>query len=225
MSIDLLELARNFVVFFVILLFSLCFHEFCHAWMAKLRGDNTAEMMGRLTMNPFPHMDMTGTVALPMMTILFNSMGYNLPFFGWAKPVPVNSRNLKNPRVDMFWIAIAGPLSNVFLAIVGTLLLVFVATTMMMTPYLSASRLLLQQFILTNLFLAIFNILPVHPLDGGKVLARFLPYQANRWLEDHEQVTSLILLGLILAGALKYLVIPVMFAYQFLINTAVSIFA
>lgn len=222
MSIDLLDLARNLVSFFVILLFSLCFHEFAHAWVAKLKGDNTAQMMGRLTMSPFPHMDMVGTVALPLMTVFLNSMGYNMPFFGWAKPVPVNARNLKNPRADMFWIALAGPMSNVLLAIVGTVILVAAAITLVTTPYFSGTRTLLQQFILTNLFLAIFNALPVHPLDGGKILSRFLPASWNQTLEQYEQVTGMVLLALILMGGLKYLAIPVFGAFELLMTVAQS---
>ena len=104
------------MIFFVPFLFALCFHEYAHGWVAKLRGDNTAQTMGRLTMNPLVHMDLVGTLILPMMAILNPGMGI---FFGWAKPVPVNERNLKNPRIDMFWIALAGPASNLFLAAVS----------------------------------------------------------------------------------------------------------
>ncbi|PWU22830.1 MAG: site-2 protease family protein [Bdellovibrio sp.] len=219
---DILELARNFVSFFVVLLFSLCFHECAHGWVAKLRGDNTAQVMGRLTMNPFPHMDMMGTVLLPIMTIVFNSMGAHLPLFGWARPVPINDRNLKNPRTDMFWIALAGPLANVFLAVVGILLLVTAAEFFITLPMFNGVRALLQQFILTNLFLAFFNIIPLYPLDGAKVLARFLPRSVNYKLEQNEQTSSLILLMLIMIGALRYLAIPVLWSYEKLLHLALG---
>src|ERR1019366_619208 len=105
------RLGMNFVPF----LFALCFHEFAHGLVAKLRGDNTAERMGRLTLNPMAHADPIGTWILPISAIIFQS-GL---MFGWPKPVPVDSRNLKSPRKDMFWIALAGPGSNVFLALVS----------------------------------------------------------------------------------------------------------
>ena len=217
---DYVELLRNLAGFFVILLFSLCFHEVAHGLMAKFRGDNTAQMMGRLTMNPLAHMDLQGTVILPIITIVLNSMGAHLPFFGWAKPVPVNPRNLKNPRTDLFWVALAGPLSNLFLALVGTALLITVAVTLMTSVYSTGLKSLLNQFIITNLFLAFFNLIPLHPLDGGKVLARFLPTDLNYKLEQNEHVSSLILLILLVAGGLQWLSIPVFHTYEVLINGA-----
>jgi Zn-dependent protease len=218
---DMLDFFVKLSVFFVPLLFSLCFHEYAHGWVAKMKGDRTAEMMGRLTMNPIPHMDMIGTVVLPVLAILFNSP----IFFGWAKPVPVNSRNLKNPKSDMFWVALAGPLSNILLAIVGALVLVLSVLFISTTGYFNGVKMLLQQFILTNLFLAVFNMIPLNPLDGGKVLARFLPYKINRTLEDYEQYTSMILLFLVLFGALKFLAVPVRWMYDLLVSGAVGILA
>jgi Zn-dependent protease len=220
---DYVELLRNLAGFFVILLFSLCFHELAHGLVAKWRGDNTALMMGRITMNPVAHMDLQGTVILPMITIVLNSMGAHLPLFGWAKPVPVNPRNLKNPRTDMFWIALAGPGSNILLALVATVLWMGVVKTMMTSAYFTAVNTLLQQFIITNLFLAFFNILPLHPLDGGKVLARFLPTDLNYKLEQNEHISSLILLILLVAGGLQWLAVPVVHAYEALMAAAVGV--
>src|SRR5687768_7506099 len=118
---DFLDMGYKLATQFVPLLFALCFHEFAHGWVAKKRGDNTADMLGRLTLNPMAHADPIGTFLLPISAILFQSP----ILFGWAKPVPVNERNLKKPLSDMFWIALAGPLSNIFLAVVSALVLGF----------------------------------------------------------------------------------------------------
>ncbi|MEK6556538.1 MAG: site-2 protease family protein [Bdellovibrionota bacterium] len=114
-NLDPLHLISLIFIGFVPFLFSLCFHEMAHAWMAKKKGDSTGEVMGRLSMNPFVHADPVGTFILPLSSILFQAP----LFFGWAKPVPVNERNLSKPREDMFWIAIAGPASNLLLAIIA----------------------------------------------------------------------------------------------------------
>ena len=155
MNFDLLEIVRAITLKYIPFLFALCFHEFAHGWMAKRKGDNTAELMGRLTMNPLAHMDMLGTLILPLAAIL-GVMPGNF-FFGWAKPVPVNERNFDKPREDMFWVALAGPLSNILLAVIGTLLMVaYVYFTQAQTR--TAPIEMLQSFILTNLFLAFFSI-------------------------------------------------------------------
>jgi Zn-dependent protease len=116
----------------------------------------------------------------------------------------------------MFWIALAGPASNLLLAAVSALALWVVSRQMIMSPYFSATREFFSTFIYLNLFLAVFNILPLHPLDGGKVLARFLPAQVNQKLEQNEHISSLILLALVLFGAMHFLVIPVKVLYGLL---------
>jgi len=199
---DPLEIAVKVGLFFIPFLFALCFHEFAHGYVAKLRGDNTAELMGRLTMNPLAHVDWVGTVGLPIMAIIFG-----LPLFGWAKPVPVNPGNFKDPKNDMFWVAIAGPLSNIFLFIVGLGAFAVLVHVVKLAPG-SPLYQLVQMFMFINLILAFFNLLPLHPLDGGKVLERFIPYEWNRWLENHQYHLNIALLFLILSGGFRYMAAP-----------------
>jgi Zn-dependent protease len=201
-NMDPLETAVKVALFFIPFLFSLCFHEFAHGFVAKLRGDNTAEMMGRLTMNPLAHVDWIGTVALPIAAILFQ-----MPLFGWAKPVPVNPRNLKDAKNDMFWVALAGPLSNILLFFVG-LIIYGVMLHVLQIPMKSVLYQIVVTFLFLNLILAFFNLLPLHPLDGGKVMQRFIPYTWNRWLEEHQYHLNMALLILILTGGFRYLAMP-----------------
>ena len=212
---DPLEIGVQVALFFIPFLFSLCFHEFAHGWVAKRRGDNTAEVMGRLTLNPMPHIDWIGTVALPIVAIITH-----LPLFGWAKPVPVNPRNLKTPKEDMFWIALAGPLSNILLFFIGVVA-VFMIVRM---PSLTAGPQLLEMlkmFLLINLYLAFFNMIPIHPLDGGKVFERFLPHSWNIWLEENQYYLNMGLLFLIIFGGFRYLAYPIHIVASFFWSLAV----
>jgi Zn-dependent protease len=204
-DMNLAVIGAKIGMIFIPFLFALCFHEFAHGLVAKWRGDNTAEMAGRLSLNPFVHADPIGTFLLPMIAIL-TPAGF---FFGWAKPVPVNSRNLRRPKWDMFWIAVAGPASNFFLALVATVALGLLMAYGRGLSERHAIETLLQQFMSINLFLAVFNLIPVHPLDGGKVLEPFLPYSWNNWLRDNESYLNMGLL-LIIFFAGWVLAIPVM---------------
>jgi Zn-dependent protease len=213
---DPLEILYKLATVYVPFMFALCFHEFAHGWMALKRGDNTAQQMGRLTMNPMAHVDMLGTVILPIFAILTN---FGI-FFGWAKPVPFNPRNLKNPRIDTFWIALAGPMSNILLAVVSSLVIFLMVHSGPGAEWKNAVLTLAAKFIQVNLFLAFFNLIPLHPLDGAKVLARFLPAQINYKLEQYESASGMILMALIVVGALGFLIVPVEFTYRLLITMA-----
>lgn len=192
------------VTFYIPFLFALCFHEFAHGWVAKKLGDNTAFIMGRLTLNPMAHIDWVGTVVLPIMAILMPG----IPLFGWAKPVPVNARNLEKPRDGMFWIALAGPMSNILLFVVGLAFLAVVFKQNQFIPSLQMQK-MIYTFLGLNLYLAFFNLLPIHPLDGGKVFSRFLPLKWDLWLESKQDVMQWALLLLVIFGGLRILALPV----------------
>jgi Zn-dependent protease len=145
-----------------------------------------------------------------------------VPLFGWAKPVPVDERNLKNPRTDMFWIAAAGPLSNLLLGVIAAFALVIFESKYGIElsggdPLLTQVHGMIHMFLGINVFLAVFNLIPLHPLDGGKVIARFLPYSVNRRLEDMQQHTSLLLLAIFLIpGGMRVIALPANYMMMFL---------
>ncbi|MBP8129823.1 MAG: site-2 protease family protein [Candidatus Hydrogenedentes bacterium] len=165
------------------LLFSLCVHEAAHAAMANYCGDPTGRLMGRLTLNPVKHADPLGTVILPLVMMLTN-----VPYmFGWAKPVPFNPRNLNNARRDPMLIALAGPGSNLLVALSGALVLRILVTVGGFEPDSQIIEILFMivlYLIMINMILLLFNIIPVPPLDGHYVLGYFLPESGQRTLDQ-----------------------------------------
>jgi len=166
-------------------MFALSFHEFAHAWMAEKCGDNTAARMGRLTLNPMAHLDMMGSLM-----ILFVG-------FGWAKPVPVDARNLKNPRTDMMKVAAAGPVSNLLLAMVAGMVLRFMNGTGLLTDSIF---ILLIYFTRINIALAVFNLIPVAPLDGSQIFSGYLMKTNPQLAWKIQSYGPQVLFGLILFG-------------------------
>lgn len=178
------------VAFFVVSLVpAIVFHEVSHGVVADRLGDPTARAAGRLTLNPIKHIDPFGTVILPGLLLLPRLFGQGgTPVFGYAKPVPVNPQNLREPDRQMMWIAAVGPLTNLFLAVIGAL-----ALRLFGSASFEVFRFLFT-FILVNVILAVFNLLPLPPLDGSKVLARFLPPRAREVYQSMEAYGVLILL-------------------------------
>jgi len=167
------------ILSFILLFFILTIHEFSHAFAADKLGDPTPQLNGRLTLNPIPHIDPIGTILLPLFLILTQS-----PFFiGWAKPVPYDPFNLKHPKRDAAVISFAGPLSNLIMAIIGSLILRFmIFIPNIYFPIWTAD--LLTTFIQLNILLAIFNLIPIHPLDGFRVVAGLIPQKYyHDWLD------------------------------------------
>jgi Zn-dependent protease len=201
---DIYEFGARVGLIYIPLLFSLCVHEYAHGLVAKWKGDNTADYQGRLNLNPLSHADMVGTFILPLAMLYLNG-----PIIGWGKPVPVDERNMKNPRVDMFWVAFAGPIVNMLMGIVGAIIVAVTMVYFSGRTYSNAVQTFFFAFIRINLLLAIFNLLPVHPLDGAKVLARFLPQHVNDKLEAHQQFSGMILMVLMFTGMLGFLFQPI----------------
>ncbi|MSO49668.1 MAG: site-2 protease family protein [Acidobacteria bacterium] len=188
---------------FIILIASLSFHEAAHAWAADRLGDPTARILGRLTLNPLAHIDWIGTVLFPLVGMLSG-----LSLIGWAKPVPVDMRNLKAPRRDFALVALAGPVSNVVLALAAAVLLKAQGgivpesgQTLLTTTLVIA--------VVMNVSLAIFNLLPIPPLDGGNVLAGFVPEGAARMIDRMRPYGFFLLYALLLSGVLTRFVFPV----------------
>jgi len=215
----------DFVLFYPLFLFSLSFHEAAHAYISDKFGDPTARLLGRVSLSPFPHMDLIGTVILPSIGILTGA-----PVIGWGKPVPVNPYRLKgDARKSNLWVAAAGPTSNIFLALVfAGLTRVFLAIlpgfpqSWIVPGSIGATVFgglyaIFEMGVILNLVLAIFNLLPLPPLDGGSVLRGVLPASSVDSFDRFSRYSFLILLVLFVTGLLRYILVPVFFVAGFLL--------
>jgi len=211
---DIEKIIYNIAVWAIPVLFAITLHEVAHGWVANKLGDSTAKMLGRLTLNPLKHIDPIGTILIPLAMVIMQ-VGF---VFGYAKPVPVNMQNLKNPRRDMAIVAIAGPLANLVMAI----LWVFVyklATNISDVNIAKGIMAMGQAGILINLVLFIFNLLPIPPLDGGRVLSAFVPPSVSNLLDKIEPYGFFIVIGLLYFGVLNTILNPVIGFFMRTINS------
>lgn len=202
------------LIYFIPFLLSLGVHEWAHAMTATKLGDNTSSFLGRLTLNPFKHADPLGTFLFPLMALLFKT-----PFFGWAKPVPVNTRHFKNPIRDLAIVAAAGPVSNILLAVFCAIIRGQLAPwAVPYHPILTPLYATCEAAIWVNLFLAFFNLIPLPPLDGSRIIRVFLPGEWLRRFDQAALIAPLLLLFLFFSGALRFLLIPVQISFRLLSN-------
>ena len=200
-----MQLILTLSIFF----FAVIIHEYAHGWIAWKLGDWTARNAGRLTLNPLAHIDPIGTILLPLLLLATRSP----VVFGWAKPVPVNFHSLGNPKKDMIWVGLAGPAANILFAILLSFILKFFALTgnLLLTKVLTTA-------IIINLVLAIFNILPIPPLDGSRVVMGMLPRELSIRYAKLEPYGFIIIFGLLYLGLIGSVIWPLVMYFARLLG-------
>ena len=191
---DITPLIQTILIYALPVLFAITVHEAAHGYAARYYGDHTADRLGRITLNPLKHIDPVGTIVMPLVLYIATSGAF---LFGYAKPVPVNFGNLRNPKRDMVWVALAGPASNFFQAVGWKLLLIVLVVSGVEEPFFVEMA---QGGILVNLVMWAFNLFPLPPLDGGRILVGLLPYKQAHQVSRIEPYGFFIVMALVLAG-------------------------
>ena len=219
------ELIPHLVIYMVVLLLAISAHEAAHAWMSYKFGDDTARLLGRVTLNPVAHTDPIGTLLIPIVMFIFSASGVGaIPLIGWGKPTPVNPLRWRNKDLANVMVSLAGILANLFIATIAfTILKIIIMTGGSALPESVADPILLfLEYMLTmNVSLAVFNLLPFPPLDGSKVLETFLPASAQPILELLEQYGYIIMMVLIYVGLIRAIITPVMMFVRYLLYLGV----
>jgi Zn-dependent protease len=196
---DIANLIQTVAIYALPVLFAITVHEAAHGYVARYFGDNTAWMMGRVTLNPLKHIDPIGTILMPLL-LYFATAGTFL--FGYAKPVPVQFGNLRNPKRDMIWVALAGPGANLVQALLWGILFYVLAGAGMTEPFFIK---MCQAGILVNIVMFVFNLFPLPPLDGGRVLVGLLPYKQALLVSRIEPWGFFIVMALVISGVISNL--------------------
>jgi Zn-dependent protease len=210
-----LTLIQKIAVSALPIVFAITVHEAAHGYAAKYFGDLTAEKLGRITLNPIKHIDPIGTILLPALTLMLGGI-----LFGWAKPVPVNFANLRNPKKDMLWVAAAGPAANFLMAIFWTLVLNYSSSFLGSAGFFFLE--MSKVGIMINLVLMVLNLLPLPPLDGGRIAVSLLPMNLAVMLSQLERYGFIILIALMFTGILGKIISPTI---GFFAQLILSIFA
>ena len=227
-DIDLVNLVSNLIIYMVVLIFAISAHEASHAWMSHKYGDDTAYLLGRVTLNPISHTDPIGTLLLPILSFVFGAIGGALgaiPLIGWGKPTPVNPRNWTKFKQANVMVSIAGILANITIATVsffifkGLLEYGVFNNESFVEGFGKIIITFFQYMIFLNVSLAIFNLLPFPPLDGSKVLSTFLPASFQPIFDLMEQYGFIILMALIYFGIIRIIMMPVFALVNYLLIT------
>ena len=227
-DINIAELIGNLVIYMVVLLLAVSAHEAAHAWVSYKYGDDTAFLLGRVTLNPVKHTDPIGTLLLPVLSFIFGAVGGalgSIPLIGWGKPTPVNPRKWTKYKQANVMVSIAGILANLLIAVISFTIFKFLLEYGVFTAenardgFGKILATLFMYLIIMNVSLAVFNLLPFPPLDGSKVLATFLPESFQPVFELLEQFGFLILMALIYFGLVRLIMMPVLYLVDYLLFT------